>query len=315
MSARSLVIRPFVEGRDEQAWISISNEYLGHFYGDDYTPIGQEDMEWSRRAPWYDPSEMFVAELSGEPIGILFAHVDKLGRRREGIIGVRVRLRYVGSEHERSLILLALEDLRSRGILYARIWVRDNMAELIRLLEREGFKRIRTFSTMKMRLSELRHGIGECERVRFRPMERTRHDIGLFTYLANQAFKEHFGFIPQTVAETEAFLNRPGRDIHVILAYWGKTPVGYVELTVSHKLLKQGKRTGEVSSIGVLRPYRCLGIGTALMLEGLEWLRERGMEEAELVVDDDNPTKAMKLYEKVGFKVAYKDFVYERPTS
>ena len=64
-----------------------------------------------------------------------------------------------------------------------------------------------------------------------------------------------------------------------------------------------------------MRPYRRLGIGTALMLEGLEWLRERGMEEAELVVDDDNPMGAMKLYEKVGFKVAYKDFVYERPTS
>jgi len=67
-----------------------------------------------------------------------------------------------------------------------------------------------------------------------------------------------------------------------------------------------------VSSIGVLRPYRRLGVGTALVLEGLEWLRERGMEEAMLEVDDDNPTEAIKLYEKVGFKIAHKEFVYER---
>jgi len=36
------------------------------------------------------------------------------------------------------------------------------------------------------------------------------------------------------------------------------------------------------------------------------------MTEAMLGVDDFNPTKAIKLYEKVGFKVVKKDFTYEK---
>lgn len=105
------------------------------------------------------------------------------------------------------------------------------------------------------------------------------------------------------------------KELHGIFAYWDRTPVGYVVLEIGKKLVEAGRKVGEVSSIGVLRPYRRLGIGTALLLEGLEWLRERGMEEAMLEVDDDNPTGAIWLYEKVGFRVACKEFVYERPVS
>lgn len=315
MPPKPLTIRPFVERQDEGTWVSIVNECLSYFYGADYIPLGQEDMEWLRGSPWYDPSEMFIAELAGEPIATILVHVDRLGSRREGTITIRMRPSSLGKGYERQVLLFGLENLRSRGIPYARVWVRDNMVELIRALEEEGFRRIRSFSIMKMELSRLRHGIGECKRVSFRPMEWRRQDIGLFTFLANQAFKEHFGFTPMTEAEAEALLRRPGCEFHVIFAYWGRTPVGYVELMVSHKLLRLGRKVGEVGSIGVLRPYRRLGIGTALMLRGLEWLRERGMDEAILGVDDDNPTKAMRLYEKVGFKVAYKNLVYERPTS
>jgi ribosomal protein S18 acetylase RimI-like enzyme len=64
--------------------------------------------------------------------------------------------------------------------------------------------------------------------------------------------------------------------------------------------------------IGVLKPYRRKGIGTRLMLQGMETLKAKGMTTAMLGVDDWNVTKAMKLYEKVGFNVTKKDFTYER---
>jgi ribosomal protein S18 acetylase RimI-like enzyme len=41
-------------------------------------------------------------------------------------------------------------------------------------------------------------------------------------------------------------------------------------------------------------------------------LKAMGMTSAMLGVDDWNVTKAMHLYEKVGFKVAKKDLAYER---
>jgi ribosomal protein S18 acetylase RimI-like enzyme len=64
--------------------------------------------------------------------------------------------------------------------------------------------------------------------------------------------------------------------------------------------------------IGVLKPHRRKGIGTRLMLHGMNLLKAKGMTIAMLAVDDWNVTKAMRLYEKVGFKVAKKDIAYEK---
>ena len=62
--------------------------------------------------------------------------------------------------------------------------------------------------------------------------------------------------------------------------------------------------------IGVLKLNRNRGIGTALMQRGMEFLKSKGMIEVELGVDDSNPTKAIELYNKVGFKVVHKDLTY-----
>jgi ribosomal protein S18 acetylase RimI-like enzyme len=62
----------------------------------------------------------------------------------------------------------------------------------------------------------------------------------------------------------------------------------------------------------VLKPHRRKGIGTKLMLQALESLKAKGMTTAMLDVDDLNPTKAIKLYAKVGFKVVKKYSIYEK---
>ena len=71
-------------------------------------------------------------------------------------------------------------------------------------------------------------------------------------------------------------------------------------------------KTGWVLDIGVLKSHRRSRIGTTLMLQGVKTLKAKGMTTAMLGVDDWNVTKAMKLYEKVDFKVTKKDFIYER---
>ena len=71
-------------------------------------------------------------------------------------------------------------------------------------------------------------------------------------------------------------------------------------------------KAGEISTIGVLQTYRRTGIGVRLMLHGLQTLKAKGMTKAILGVDDYNPTKALKLYEKVGFRAKKRDFTFER---
>jgi ribosomal protein S18 acetylase RimI-like enzyme len=48
------------------------------------------------------------------------------------------------------------------------------------------------------------------------------------------------------------------------------------------------------------------------MLHGMNLMKTNCMTAAMLGVDDWNVTKAIKLYEKIGFKVAKKETAYEK---
>ena len=64
--------------------------------------------------------------------------------------------------------------------------------------------------------------------------------------------------------------------------------------------------------IAVLRPYRGTGIGTRLILHGMDFLKAKGVAEVMLTVDSSNVTKAKQLYEKVGLTEAWKWTFYEK---
>lgn len=56
---------------------------------------------------------------------------------------------------------------------------------------------------------------------------------------------------------------------------------------------------GKITGLAVLSGYRQRGIGRALLLGGLWYLREKGADRARLLADRDDP--AMVLYEGLGF--------------
>ena len=62
----------------------------------------------------------------------------------------------------------------------------------------------------------------------------------------------------------------------------------------------------------MLKPHRKTGIGTRLILHGMNFLKDNGMTTAMLGVDDWNVTKAKQLYENVGFKVFWRVSSYEK---
>jgi mycothiol synthase len=57
---------------------------------------------------------------------------------------------------------------------------------------------------------------------------------------------------------------------------------------------------GEVYVLGVAPAAHGTGLGTALTLAGLRYLRARGLDQAMLYVDEANP-RAIGLYRKMGF--------------
>jgi len=69
---------------------------------------------------------------------------------------------------------------------------------------------------------------------------------------------------------------------------------------------------GEVYVVGVDPAEQGSGLGRALTLAGLHHLRDRGVAEAMLYVDEDN-IPAIRMYEALGFTRATVDAMYRRP--
>ena len=309
-----LKIRRFVEEEDEEVWIRIQNEAYKEY--DDFRPDNMEDMEIWKKSPNFDSTGMFIAELDGKLVGVVNAFIDKKRKEKKGFLrGLGVvpefRRRGVG----RHLVEKAIESLKERGMESVQGWTRGDKVACKSLLDRMGFNLIRVFSTMRKDLENVPYNIGEHKKLKMREMEINMDDIKLLNWLNNETFKEHFNFRPHTVEETKYWIeNKPWCDIlGYFFSYLNGKPVGYVGAGIDSKFIEHKDiKRGWIVDIGVLKPHRRRGIGTTLMQQGMEFLKSKRMNEVDLGVDDTNPTKAIELYKKVGFKVAYKELTYLR---
>ena len=74
----------------------------------------------------------------------------------------------------------------------------------------------------------------------------------------------------------------------------------------------QAPQTGWVSILGVRRPWRRRGLGTALLRESFRALGAAGCSRVVLGVDASSLTGAHRLYESVGMRVLSTFDIYER---
>jgi mycothiol synthase len=309
-----LHIRRFVKGTDEPVWVDVLNAASN----DDefWRAITVDEFLLEQERPGFDFDGRFIAELESRPAGIVHAYVDKARTDGQGFIRLGVIPEFRGRDVERQLIETALKELRARGMTTAQAGTESARKDLVRLFEGLGFERVRVFSLMEMDLAEVPRDVGENKEVELRPLRLdVDEDIRLFDRLHNEAFSEHFNFRPHTLEETRhRLLNNPYlKQRDSFFAVLNGEAVGYVSVGIDEKYnLERNTRNGWATVIGVLKPYRKAGVGTSLMLHAIKDLKAKGMSRALLGVDDYNTTRAIGVYEKVGFRVKRKDLVYQR---
>ena len=309
-----LNIRRFVKGVDEPLWLEVLN--AARKEREDWRAITVEDLLADAKRPSFDFEGRFIGELDGKAVGVVHGKVDKMSEDKKGFIRLDVVPEFRGCGIETPLMETALRELKARGMTIAQTWADFSEKERIELFESLHFRHIRVFSVMEMGLAELSQNVGENTQLAIRPLlKELEDDIKLFNWLGNESYKEDLDYSPITLEETRHFLfcDPYLKEKEVFCAVLDGESVGCVGVGMDEKYnLEKKVQAGEVFTIGVLKAHRRKGIGARLMLHGLERLRAKGMTKAILGVEDDNPTQAMRLYEKLGFSVKKRESILER---
>lgn len=117
------------------------------------------------------------------------------------------------------------------------------------------------------------------------------------------AFRDHRGNVEPTETDWEAWLDFPHWDPSLWRVAWaGDAVVGQVRNFIDAEHNETfGRLRGFTEFISTAREWRRQGIAGALISSSLHALKERGMTEAALGVDTENPNGALGLYESLGF--------------
>ncbi|WP_157157175.1 GNAT family N-acetyltransferase [Diaminobutyricimonas sp. LJ205] len=131
----------------------------------------------------------------------------------------------------------------------------------------------------------------------------------------NAAFQDHWGSQPSTKEQWQRMLLdlpsfRP--DLSFVAVVQGEVIGLVISEVFEHDWEAQGFRSGYISLVGVVREWRRRGIAPALLGRVLESYRAAWFDKAQLDVDTDNPTGALRLYTGMGFTPTTREVSHTR---
>lgn len=253
--------------------------------------------------------DLFIAECDGKLTGSLSATLEP-GIQRTLVNGL------VHPLHRRKGIATmlfsgAIERVKEAGIPSIQVSVSETNASATELLKYLGFKFIRHFFEMRLEINSLRLPATTPNNSKSRKLK--PGEESLLTEIQNRCFADTWGFNPNTEEEITYRLNMHGRSPDdVILTYLGDQPAGYCWTIINaEENAIRKKNKGLIHMLGVDPAFRKQEIGKAILLNGLEDLKAKGVDIVELTVDGENPA-ACALYESTGFEVCAKTQWYEK---
>lgn len=272
-------------------------------------------------AQGFDPQkDVLIAEIAGEVIG--WAQV----MRTEDQFGKGTYSHFVDLLPEWygkgiRTAMLRHNELRLREIAQAyptdTPWAfqskaADSEKDWISVLTSEGYNAFRySFKMVRPSLEDI-PDLPFPEGIEVRPVKPEHYQAIINAW--NEAIKDMRSQIPISNEAFQVFQKLPIFDPSIWQIAWHENAVvGTVMNYVNEQEnIEYKRKRGYVEGISVQRPFRGRGIAKALIARSFRILKDRGMTEAALGVDAENPSGAVRLYEKMGFRIQKKTVSYRK---
>jgi len=316
-----LCFRPFQGEADFPAMAEVVNASEAADQIEETTTAEQIANEYAHAPEGSDPrADVLLAEVNEQVVGYAYVWIsvtetgERLYRhrgyllsewRRQGLGRVmwqwaEGRLRALAATHPGPALL--------------QVMAEDTAYGRAALAQREGYQPVRYFYFMQ------RHPLDDLPDAPLPPglellPARPEHLRAIWE-AKEEAFADHWGHLASTEADYQRWVNDPANDLSLWQVAWDTHTKVIAGISLNgigaDDNARYGFRRGWIHSLGVRRPWRGRGLARALLVSGMRVLRERGMTEAVLGVDAENPSGALGLYESVGFTVLNKDTLYHK---
>ncbi len=193
-------------------------------------------------------------------------------------------------------------------------WAEVGMLGTTALLQREGYAPARWFLTLVRPTLNAIDDVALPPPLEVRPITTTGEAMAVLRAF-DEAFRDHWGYRPDSEDEQRARLADPRQDPSMWqVAYDGEEIAGAVSTLVdATDNAHYDRARGWLDAVAVRRPWRRRGVARALIARALVVLREHGLTSAALDVDAENRTGALRLYEGAGFARDREIGMYRRP--
>ena len=265
--------------------------------------------------PGQDPArDRFVVAAPGDPDQLVaHAAVFKAPTAPGGWMQLTTHPDWRRQGLGNALLESALARLRELGAAYVYAGAEDTNPAAQQFAERRGFRQVQTFIQMRalpeVELAEPALPAGYSVRTYAEV-----NDLGKLLEALNRGFIGHWEQHDESEEEVAHWLTSESvRPEGIFLAFGPAGDVAGICFTeISEgRARRRGAPTGYIDSLAVVPEHRRHGLGRALLLIGMRWLREQGQTIIELNAVGDNAL-ALPLYENVGFFISQQAKGYRR---